>query len=75
MGKRKFDGAAEQVRLLLLAQGKGTAETAALDDLVHEAASRLASDVNNAGTVAQLEFLLEHLGAEGIRDIEKALGG
>jgi hypothetical protein len=74
-GKPGFDARAEQERLLLLARDKGTESTPALDDLVDEAASRLASDTNNAGTGAQLEFLLERLGPGCVRDIEAALAG
>jgi hypothetical protein len=39
----------------------------ALDDLVHDAASHAASDINNRGVEAQMAFLVEHLGAEGAR--------
>jgi len=74
-GKPGFDATAERERLLLLARGNVTEGTDALDDLVHEAASRMASEINNAGTDAQLGFLLEHLGKEGVRDIEAALAG
>ena len=74
-GKPGFDATAERERLLLLARGNGTEGSDALDDLVHETASRMASEVNNAGTDAQLGFLLERLGKESVRDIEAALAG
>jgi hypothetical protein len=38
-----------------------------LDDLVHECASKTASDINNAGLEAQITFLLEQLGEQHLR--------
>jgi hypothetical protein len=38
----------------------GGFESIDLDDMVHEAASRMGSSTNNAGMVDQIEFLLEN---------------
>ena len=38
----------------------GGFESSDLDDMVHEAASRIGSSTNNAGMVDQIEFLLEN---------------
>jgi hypothetical protein len=40
-----------------------------LDEYVHDVASAQASDVNNGGLVAQLNFLVEHLGVEHTRKL------
>ena len=38
-----------------------------LDELVHDCASKPASDINNAGLAAQITFLLERLGEQQLR--------
>jgi hypothetical protein len=38
-----------------------------LDELVHQCASKPASDINNAGLAAQITFLLEQLGEQHLR--------
>jgi hypothetical protein len=38
-----------------------------LDELVHDCASKPASDINNAGLAAQITFLLERLGEQRLR--------
>jgi len=44
-----------------------------LDDLVHDAKAAEASDVNNAGVDAQLEYLLEANGEQFIRSLLSSL--
>jgi hypothetical protein len=46
----------------------------ALDDVVHDAASAMASNANNNGCHSQIEFL-KHLAGWSDEDILKALGG
>jgi hypothetical protein len=53
--------------------GFGVAE-GDLDELVHEVASRLASEANNGGVAAQVAFLLEHLSPENVLDEAKRIG-
>ena len=57
--------------LLALATRTGTLDTEALDERVHEAASEIASDVNNQGTEAQIRYLLAHYGLEGVEEIKR----
>lgn len=53
------------------AAAKGVTE-AALDDMVHDAADGIASDVNNEGIKKQIQFILEQYGREGIQLIRDA---
>lgn len=52
----------------LTAAGKGSED---LDDLVHDLASGVASDVNNEGLESQVEWLLEH-GMTGEQIVKQA---
>jgi hypothetical protein len=46
-----------------------------LDELVHDVASSSGSNVNNEGTLGQIEFLVEQLGAAAAwKDIKQAFG-
>ena len=45
----------------------GDLQVDVLDELVHECASKPASDINNAGLEAQITFLLEQLGEQHLR--------
>jgi hypothetical protein len=47
---------------LKIALEKKGVESALLDDIVHDAASRLASNANNEGIDGQLDFLLNTCG-------------
>jgi hypothetical protein len=52
-------------RLLTLADALALDEDA-LDDVVHDAASRLGSAANNGGLQGQIAFLFAHLGEQGV---------
>lgn len=45
-----------------------------LDELVHETASQTASDVNNGGLDAQLSYLIDEIGTDGVRAFLKTIG-
>lgn len=45
-----------------------TIEEGALDELIHDMKAREASDINNAGLEAQVEYLIESCGAEGAKE-------
>jgi hypothetical protein len=40
-----------------------------LDDEIHDQASAVASDTNNRGLAAQIEFLVQHVGIESTREL------
>lgn len=60
-----LDNRSQWIRRYLVStlESRGT-QTEALDDLVHDAASRIASGVNSDGIDAQVAFLVQDLGAE-----------
>lgn|GEM_PF-6112803 len=60
--------------LLALARQRGIYD-GELDEAVHDAVSRLASQINNEGTEAQIRYLLGETGVEDVRrTIEQADG-
>lgn len=58
--------------LVKKADEKGTTELA-LDDIVQDICSRMASDINNGGIEEQITFIITHLGPDGVNEITKAL--
>jgi len=45
----------------------------ALDDIVHDICSRMASDVNNGGAREQITFIITQLGPDGVKEVSEAL--
>lgn len=54
------------------ADEKGTIELA-LDDIVQDICSRMASDVNNGGIREQITFIITQLGPDGVKEVSEAL--
>jgi hypothetical protein len=58
----------------LITKCQETEASITLDDIVHDMKSAEASDINNGGAKAQVEYIIESLGEEaGIKKIEEAL--
>jgi hypothetical protein len=58
----------------LITRAQQTEGSIQLDDVVHDLKSSEASDINNQGAKAQIEYIVEALGEEeGIKRIEAAL--
>jgi hypothetical protein len=68
-GKMPEEEQAEEERTL--SELRETVEEEELDDVVHDAASSLASQVNNGGPDAQVDFLVDQFGVQGTINLVK----
>lgn len=51
----------------------GHLHTSLLDDIVHNLASRHASSINNEGSESQVNYIIDQLGPEALKDIKQAI--
>jgi hypothetical protein len=63
------------VQELIAEARRVNAESMDFDDEVHDAASALASDVNNEGLPAQIEFLVDQIDAPRVRELLARIEG
>lgn len=59
-----FDAANEIEELIRLADASGLSDKA-LDDIVHDLASGIGTEVNNGGVASQITFIVKQLGPGG----------